>query len=95
MRTMDKIRQLGFPDKCLNYIQIVPSKIINAIIIQILMRLLIKEESDVFNFCDILEHLCENDVSKGLIATIREGTYEHIVLLRLCFAKHIHLFMLR
>jgi len=71
MKTMDKIRQLGIPDDFLNYLKIEPS-LINATIIFAIMRI-IKKENDVLKFLDLMEIVCENDASKGLISTIRNG----------------------
>ena len=91
-KTMGKIRQLGIPDDILSYLKIEPS-CINAAIILMIMRS-IKEESDVLEIFDLMEILCENDASKGIISTIRNGMNIVHFLLTLCVTlnEHRHLF---
>jgi len=75
--TVDKLKQLmaELPDDYLDQLRSLPTtELINEAIVGNVMCA-IKEDEDVFAFCDIVENLCNEIASKRVIEALRNGIY--------------------
>ena len=74
VKTVDKIKQLipGVPADYVDHLRTFASNEINEVIIGDVM-LVIRTDEDVLPFCDVMEELCNETVSKNVIKTLRNG----------------------
>jgi len=74
VKTVDKLKQLKLgPVNFLDQLRVLPStEIINVTIMSCVLST-IKEDGDVFVFCDVMERLCDEFTSKSLIVALRNG----------------------
>ena len=73
MKTINKLRLLGFPDDALNNITTLPTTdLINDYIIELVM-VAIKTDVGALTFCDIMDNLVDSKSSKTHIETLRNG----------------------
>ena len=74
MKTINKLRLLGFSDDVLSYFTNLPTTdVINDRIIAFLMIATIKSDIQALQFCDVMDNLVDSKSSKTHIEILRNG----------------------
>ena len=74
MQTINKLRQLGFPDEVLNKFTNLPTTdLFHDKIVGCLMTGIIKSDVQALEFCDVMDNMTDSESSKTPIEILRNG----------------------
>ena len=74
MQTINKLRQLGFPDEVLNKFTNLPTTdLFHDKIVGCLMAGIIKSDVQALEFCDVMDNMTDSESSKTPIEILRNG----------------------
>ena len=74
MKTIDKLKLLGFPDEEVNYFtNLTTADLINDGIVAYLMIVTIKSDAQALQFCDVMDKLVDRKSSQIHIKILRNG----------------------
>ena len=74
MQTINKLRQLGFPDEVLNKFTNLPTTdLFHDKIVGCLMAGIIKSDVQALEFCDVMDNMTDSESSKAPIEILRNG----------------------
>ena len=73
MKTIDKLRLLGFPDGINLFSNLPTTESINDVIVGFLMVATIKRDVQALQFCDLMDNLVDSKSSRLHIEILRKG----------------------
>ena len=76
MKTINKLRLLGFPDGILSsFTNYLTTDALYDAIVGCIMFLMIKSDADALQFCDVMDNLVDTKSSITYIEILRNGKY--------------------
>ena len=76
MKTINKLRLLGFPSDVLSSFTNYPTTdVLYDTIVGCIMFLMIKSDADALQFCDVMDNLVDSTSSETYIEMLRNGKY--------------------